>query len=502
MPNRRRLGRASLAPVGLWLLGSFASPLAAQETPPSWSFAQNYSQSRLLSSESEAQRFVEQFFDGEAAFFQAARHPQSGLTYDGWDLEPDSRKPGKPRLFSAASKECLDLALLVKALRGDPLVSRLFSQPAPAQAADILARKIRSYRAYRSAYPGFAGYLAWFESGPQARPMKGWTHAFPTLDLGEMLWALLLAEDALRETGHLATAEQYRIFNSELRASARKAMFHAGRVGVRGRVEVSDPLSPLATYSGEGLMTGEHGVHEGQMIVLYMSLYGGLSPQESDQVWADIAMRRVEHEDGSTWQGFWGSPHEQWAYLFLPYRDLPEYRQLFRIREMIRTRNAARRGYPGLCASAHHPLGKGYMSAAGIEGVGSQPLEYQDTYTPYGAFPLLLEFSGQSAGNVGLAWLQNMLAGPGMQGPFGAGESGDNAGTGTPPIKTIDASFTTLLALVGGLEKETAAMLERDGKYQQFLDLMKGEYDEAFGDAPLREPDGFGLPGGPAGQPR
>jgi hypothetical protein len=446
---------------------------------------------------------LEQFLDHEAAFFQVARDPDSGLTDDGWDLDPRTGEPLKPRKFSAASKECLDLALLVKALHGHPLIARVVSpddpEQAPQIAREILAKKIRSYEAYRQAYPGFAGYMAWFESGAQARPMGGWQKAFPTLDLGEMMWALLLAERALEDTGHQQLADQYRAFNQKLAQKARDAMFHPTKIGVRGRVEVSDPLSAETTYHGDGLMTGEHGVHEGQMIVLYMSLYGGLTPEESDVVWKDIAMKRVEHPYGTTWQGFWGSPHEQWAYLFLPYRDLPEYRQLFRIREKIRTLNAAERGYPGLGASAHHPLGKGYMSAVGIEGIGSQPLEFQDTYTPYGAFPLLLEFAGQSANNVGLVWLHNMLLGPGMQGPFGAGESGDNAGTGVAPIKTIDATFTTLLALSGGLEEETADMLRADGKYDQFLDIMRGEYEEVFGDVPLREPQDFALPSLPAG---
>ena len=85
-----------------------------------------------------------------------------------------------------------------------------------------------------------------------------------------------------------------------------------------------------------------------------------------------------------------------------------------------------------------------------------------------------------------------------MQGPFGAGESGDNAGTGTAPIKTIDASFTTLLALSGGLEKETAEMLRAHGKYEQFLAIMKGEFEETFAEQPLREPVDFALPKGPA----
>ncbi len=473
------------------------------EDKPRWRFATDYTAEQILTSPQEARRFLEQYLDAEAVFFAAARDPQSGLTFDGWDLDPRTGEPRQARRFSAASKECLDLALLIKALRGDPLIAQVVCRQDPAgartEAARLLAQKIRSYHAYRDAYPGFAGYLGWFTSGPEAVPMGEWKKAFPTLDMGEMIWALWLAEWALRQEGFEQLAWEYASFNSGLADTARRALFNQSLGGIRGRVEISDPLSPEATFSGDALTTGEHGVHEGQMLLLFMSLYGGLTEAESDRVWENIRMRRIEHPAGTTWQGFWGSSHEEWAYLFLPYRDLPGFRNLFRIRQKIRTRNAAERDYPGLAASAHHPLGQGYMSACGIEGIGSQPLEHQDTYTPYGAFPVLLQFAGQAVGNVGLAWLHNMLLGPGMQGPFGAGESGDNAGTGTAAVKTIDASFTTLLALSGGLEKESAAMLREHGKYHQFLAIMQREYDEAFSGEPLREPADFALPKGPAG---
>ena len=468
---------------------------------PGWRFAADYTTDELMTSPEKTRAFLDELVKYEAPFFADARHPESGLTYDGWDLDPKTGKPVKVRPFSAASKECLDLALLTKALLEDPLISRLVSPKDPSKAktkaAEILQRKLRSYLDYQARYPGFAGYMAWFSSGATADPMKGWGTAFPTLDLGEMLWALKLVEKTAKDQGLPELAQGYRQLNASMQARARAAMFHPDG-GVRGRVEVSDPKSEQAVYSGDGLMTGEHGIHEGQMIVLYMSLYGGLTREESDKVWEGIEMRRIEHPDGTTWQGFWGSPHEEWAYLFLPYRDMPEYRQLFRIREKIRTQNARTRGYPGFGASAHHPLGKGYMSAAGIEGIGSQPLEYQDTYTPYGAFPLLLEFAGQEKGNVGIAWLHNMLSGPRMQGPYGAGEAGDNAGTGAAPIKTIDVTFNTLLAISGGFEKETAEMMREDGTYDEFLRIMRAEYRETFGEAPLRETTDFALPLGPA----
>ena len=113
---------------------------------------------------------------------------------------------------------------------------------------------------------------------------------------------------------------------------------------------------------------------------------------------------------------------------------------------------------------------------------------------------MLLQFAGELSGNVGLAWLHNMLVGPKLQGPMGAGESGDNAGTGAAHVKTIDVSFTNLLAMSGGLQVETREMLQDKDKYRQFVSRMNSEFDEAFGDAPLREPVDFAYPKAPAPQ--
>lgn len=465
---------------------------------PDWSFADRYTTVDFIQNEDRTQAFLDDYLETEARFFAQARHPESGLTFDGWNLDPKTGEPSSVRGFSAASKECLDLALCVKALHGDPLISKVVSPDDPERAgqvaAEILGKKLRSYNSYRQRFPGFQGYVTWFESGSEMKPIGGWSKAIPTLDLGEMLWSLMLAEKALRDTGHQQLAEGYQEYNGHLQGKARELLFEPESGGVRGHVEVADPGSPDSTFSGKGIMTGEHGVHEGQMVVLYATLFTGLDERQRDHIWDDIQMKRVEHRYGTTWQGYWGSPHEEWAHLFLPYGDLDEYRDLFRIRQKIRTNNAAERGYPGLAASAHDPLKDGYMSAAGVEGINSQPLEYQHTYTPYGSFPLLLQFAGELTGNVGLAWLHNMLTGPRMQGPMGAGESGDNRGSGAAPVKTIDASFTSLLAMSGGLQKETADLLKEQGKYQQFVDRMRSEYQEAFGAEPLREPVDFAYP--------
>lgn len=471
---------------------------AAPEPLPSWRFAWRYRTEDFKTSDSKSAAFLDEYLAHEAKFFAAARHPESGLTYDGWNLNPKTGQPESARKFSAASKECLDLGVCVKALYGDPLIAKVVSpkdpKKAPDIAAEILAKKLSSFQKYQEEYPGFGGQVTWFHSGQSMKPVEAWKNAIPTLDMGEMAWALLLAEKALKDTGRAELAEGYKTYNDQLQSKAFEMLYEPKSGGVRGHIHISDPKSPNATYSGDGIMTGEHGVHEGQMIVSYMTLFGGLDEPARDRIWDGIEMKRVEHESGTTWQGFWGSPHEEWAHLFLPYHDVEGFKDLFRIREKIRAQNAVDRGYPGFAASAHHPTEDKYMSAAGVEGINSQPLEFQHTYTPYGAFPMLLQFAGELSGNVGLAWLHNMLMGPKLQGPMGAGESGDNQGEGAAAVKTIDVSFTNLLALSGGLQKETAAMLRERGKYEQFVARMTSEFKEAFGTAPLREQTDFAYP--------
>lgn len=506
----------ALAPTAPGLSPSKAAPSVASSTlesisdsfetspssVPDWAFAKRYSTSEILKREDKAGQFLGDYLKGEAEFFALARDPRSGLTFDGVDLDPKTGEAKGVRAFSAASKECLDLGLCVKALYGDPTISKVVSpqdpSKAPAIAAEILEKKIASYQKFAEEYPGFNGYFTWFESGQKAVPTRDWAKAIPTLDLGEMMWSLMLAEKALRDTGSKDLALKYKAYNDQLQSKAYEAFYEPTKQGIRGHVEISDPKDPNSKFSGTGITTGEHGVHEGQMMVLYMTLYGGLTQEQKDKVWDDISMTRVEHKHGTTWQGFWGSPHEEWAHAFLPYRDHQGFGDLFRIREKIRSHNAAERDYPGFAASAHDPSGHGYAAAAGIEGVNSQKLDFQHTYTPYGAFPMLLQFAGELSGNVGLAWLHNMLLGPRQQGPLGAGESGDNAGTQSPPVKTIDVSFLNLLSMSGGLAKETRALLQEQGKYDEFLQVMDGEYRETFGDVSLREPESYGLPKKPA----
>ncbi|MCE7870727.1 hypothetical protein DYH09_10145 [bacterium CPR1] len=462
-------------------------------------FARSYRPGELLENPGRAAEFVRDYVDHEADYFQAARDPDSGLTYDGFDLDPRSGELTDVRFWSAPSKECLDMGILIKALKGDELATRLVSAE---QAARILSQKLDSYEAFQRQQPGYGGFLPWFYGGTSLHPAPDWKGDAPGMDNGEWVWTMLVAEKALKDSGHNELAQRYANYNQRLQENVVKMFFDPEARKVRGDVHIADPWSAGTTYhTNHGVpgradyLSGEHGVHEGMMLVLYLTLFGqGLPEGAAERIWDGIAMKRVEHPAGTTWEGFWASAHESWAYLFLPLRDMEGYRKLFRVREQIRTQNAEQRDYPGFATSANEPGRDSYIDGAGIENIASQPIRNNHTYALYGAFPLLLEFAGKTGPNPGLVWLHNMLLGPQMQGPAGGGEAGTNDGRMASHVKTVDGTFPNLLALMGGIERETAEMLRERGLYERFRAIMQAELDETFAAAPLRESGAYALP--------
>lgn len=454
----------------------------------------------------KADAFVQDYLQREAAWFTMARNPRTFLTRDGFQVDAATGTATAVRDYSAPSKESLDIGLCVKALTADPRAAVLVGGGDPAvartRAASILAGKMDTFEKWHRDYPGYGGFMPWFVNGDNGvEPTDDWMGHCPGLDNGEWAWSMLVAERALRDQGFVDLADRYERYNGILQSSAARMWYDPEVGGVRGDVRIIDPKSADTRYETIGITTGEHGVHEGQMHLLYVTLMsrdaqGGraLTDEQVDRVWDGIHMKRVEHEAGTTWQGFWGSPHESWAYLFLPYRDLPEYRDLFRLREVVRSQNAAERGYPGLAASTNAPDLGAYYADCGIEDVGTQPVRHNDVFAVYGAFPMLLEFAGVREKNYGLAWLDNMLRADHMYGPLGGMESGSNDGRKSAMVKTIDGSMPNLLALMGGLERETAEVMRAHGVYDRFTAIVLDQYHGAFGDAPLREPKGFALP--------
>ncbi len=475
-------------------------------------FAQKYSVEEVINNPEKAESFLKEYLHREAKYYAIARNSVTGITYDGINLDEKTGLPAGVRDWSAPSKECLDIGVLVKALYKNPYASIVVSPDnpgkAPEVAASILEKKLRSYNDFNRRFPGYGGFLPWFHCSGGIEPLKSWKGHVPGLDNGEWLWSMLLAEKALRDNGFDKLADEYGKYNEMLNKNAVKIFYDEKAGKVRGDVGISDIYSPDAKYSTlvkvpgrASYLTGSHGINEGTMLLLYLTLFCKDLPSDaSDKIWSGIHLKRIEHKFGTTWQGAWGSAHESWIFLFLPLREISQYNNLFRIREEIRSQNAAERKYPGFATSAISPDNKGYLDGAGIEGVGEMGIKNNHIYTIYGVFPMLMEFSGDKLhekNNIALAWLLNMLKGDRIQGPLGAAESGTNDGRHVAYVKTIDGSLTNILALCGGLEKETSQLLQEKKLSDKFNGIMVKKYEEAFGKEPLTEKYGFALPSVP-----
>ncbi len=473
------------------------------QTRPPRRFPFTYSVDEVLRDPARARAFVEDYFSSEAPFFRLARDERTGLAIDGVNLDPVTREPASQRSWTVPSKECLDLALLVKILERDPLALRLVPGDAQAEVLRLLERKITTYERFARDYPGYGGFMPWVvinADGSVAPSNEYWERHVPALDNGEWAFVLLGVEHALREQGHTALADRYRAFNQRLAGNVRRVFFDEEVNAVRDQTRVTNNRDPSVAYEGYpyGFIRAEHGVHEGAMMLHYMALHADppLSRTQVDRMWAQTRMERLEHQDGTTWQGFWGSSHEEWEFAIMPKRDLPEYRDLFRIRQEIRTHDANRRGNPGFGASINSPI-DGYAIDHGIPSIAREPVTSYPFYALYGVFPVLLEQSGRDGGREGLAWLLNGLRARNAVTSIGGGEAVTNDGTRSTPMKTVDGTFLNLLALTGGLEDTMRRTMQANGTYDRYQATLRGEYQEAFGTTPLREPSSMARPSVP-----
>lgn len=489
------------------LVSAGAARAQAKAAKPRFPF--NHTVDSVLRDPAAAKAFVNDYLDHEAPFFAKARDAKTGLAFDGVDLDPKTLELSGYRRLTATSKECTDVAVMAKMLTGHPLASRLIgSGDVRAEVLAILGRKIDSYERFDREYPGYGGFMPWIRIGADGSlgpANEHWEHNVPSLDNGEWMFTLLALEHVLRQQGETVLADRYKAWNERLARSVRRVFWDEEKRAVRVQAKISDIRDPNATYeshTGDAFIRGPHGVHEGAMILHYMSLYAnpGLSPEDVKHLWSETRMEPVEHKHGTTWQGYWGSPHEEWEFAIMPKRDQPEWAQLFRIRQKIRTQDAVERHKPGFGASINAPVSGPQESTsvpyAGDHGIPS--IAYSTTtdypfYAIYGVFTLLLEQADSPVHREGVAWLLNTLRAREAVTSMGAGESVNNDGTRSAPLKTIDGSHLNWLGLMGGLCDEVRDRMKADGTYDQYQAILREEYRETFPN-PLNEPSGFAAP--------
>ncbi|CAE8588744.1 unnamed protein product, partial [Polarella glacialis] len=234
--------------------------------------------------------------------------------------------------------------------------------------------------------------------------------------------------------------------------------------------------------------------YEGELMVLFVDLlanwtgYPENGAAEKFAIWEKKQSRvkavNYTTPDGTNLtvqEGFWFSSHEQWKLMVLPYLNLPLVREVFTNVEHVRLLDAIQRRVPGLFASSLGPpnvrCGKmgGYCNAVGVQKVASQPVQWDQCVSPYGAYPSILIDRG-----AGLAWYNTMLSLPHMQTLTGSVESSDVAGTSVATVQTWDTKTTTVLAMLGGSGPMLRKFLARDGLLVRFELVVGRMYAASF----------------------
>ncbi|MFA6321777.1 MAG: hypothetical protein WCY36_08000, partial [Candidatus Omnitrophota bacterium] len=462
--------------------------VGATPVEPEYKFAQKYAPQDIVANSERARAFIDEYLQQEGEYFKIARN--RGIAVDGWNLNPSTLKHKDIREHTAASKESLDIAVLVKALNGNKYAASLIGNgdaaAAKAAAIKILEEKIASYKQFNKDFSGFGGFLPWIKTTDRIEPTGDWSDRVPALDNGEWVWAIYSAYHTLQNIGEKDLANEYKKYFDMLAKNAPVIFYDNELKKLRIVTAIKDPKTTVISsdnYSNwqKYKDADDYNIawlYEGQMMVYFLDLFTDLP--ERANIWEGINMEKVTTTYGTTFKG-WpqqspldGSPHIKWAFMFLPFTDNATAMKVYGLQEKIRT-NLNKYGIP---VSTNTPGGIGYT-------------QYEpNVFAPYGAFSMIYYFALQgdvTKNNYGLAWLANMLQADKMQGPTGSGESfsvkpGTNQLEEVSFINTVDGKFTIWLAMMGGNIDEIREGLKKDGLYEKFMADVKHKYAETFGD--------------------
>ncbi|MFC2140638.1 hypothetical protein ACFLQ1_02835, partial [Candidatus Auribacterota bacterium] len=471
-------------------------------------FAKNYTTNDLLNSPVKQKEFIAEFLKSEGKFHQpgVGYNDKSGLTYDGYAIDPQTGGlKGAARNWSASSKESLHISILSLAVSKDERAS-LFISPndpssAPKKALTLLEKKIKSYEKFNKEYPGYGGFLPWFlVSDKGMRPTNDWKDRVPGLDNGQFAWSLFLTDHILRTNGHHKLANRYRAYWQRLAKNAVTIFYDTATKKIRAEAKIKNTgtkniSSKNYSNNAPGYMLDDP--YEGELMALFISLFGEWKDaSQITHIWKNKKLKKAVYTTKAgkkitVRQGHWYSAHEMWNFLVLPYVDSPLICEVIRLGEVARTIHSRENNIPGLFASVNAPdspntirmlrkLGRkyNYISSAGIQALASQKVNFANVVAPYAAFPVILQNTKQ-----GLAWLQVMLAGPRMQGPYGSTEAITTDGKYIATLLTWDAKATNVLALMKKASlRAMRSALKTQKVYTKFLSYVEKKYKRTFGD--------------------
>ena len=199
--------------VSLRLLLLFFLPSIISTPVKRWSnehaqcrFSPTFTQENVLS-DPDSYAWEMMYWEGQFHTNDIGYNTENGMTYDGTLIDPVTGQNivSEKHVFSAASKEAIQIMIYAKALAGDEYAGRFVSPTDHYQgaekAASIMRTKLATYQRFNATFPGYGGLLPWFYSNEtNIRPSADWVNRIPALDNGELLWSVYAAVSAMEDS--------------------------------------------------------------------------------------------------------------------------------------------------------------------------------------------------------------------------------------------------------------------------------------------------------------
>ncbi|KAF8499481.1 putative GPI anchored protein [Hysterangium stoloniferum] len=508
---------------------------ARPSQPPPCRWASRYTTKSILE---DPARFENDLLQWEGMFHQdnVSYNAFNGMTFDGTLLDPVTGIHVNSGLhtFSAASKESLHMMLLAHVVNGHPGAAQWILaahgggsdvEKARSLAINILQTKWNTYFEFNATYPGFGGFLPWFAhngSAPLA-PTWDWVNRVPGLDNGENIWAISAVIEALELTGrknYQQLANNWQTYLDFLKTTALK-IFYRGNGHICAVTDIANQSLPVDHPSQSYVCEGANGPgnpylndpYEGQQFMWFLFFFGGLSQTEKDAIWAFKRPQLVSvdwTEPGfspvTVQKGFWFSSHENWGFMELPYTDVPLMKNLYTNMERARTCDSFSKQNPGMYASVNNSTDSNgqiigcelyfllffsfYFNAGNYQiflmlvsppSLTKRSKSMTVVITPYSTMNTMIVNKP-----VGLAWWHNMVVAKRMQNPYGSSESTRMDGTATSAFVSWDSKVTTVNGILGGVSFLVRSKMQREGIYDEFIEVVQREWGAAFGNGALR----------------
>jgi len=467
--------------------------LALTATSEKCRFAPDYTQAQLALNVTAREEYLEQVMHWEGKFMQdgVGFNLAAGITYDGHPLNfTTGELYDTPHLFTASSKECIQVALLAHIINQNPLAQLLISKdPAEARetAVKILTNKITSYEKFNKTYPGFGGHIPWVSvNGTGMWLLKGWENRVPGLDNGELIWSMVAVIEALKLQNLTDLATRYQNY-LDLMTSTAAMIFYAGNGRIRDVTKIKDIYAaPYPENYGDDGKGDLNDPYEGELFAFWLVEFGGLKQADIDMIWENHLPNIVSVEYKTPLgpitveRGWEYSSHEKWKFLMMPYQDVDLMKRLYANGEKVRTWDSYLNNIPGMFAAINdvstNETIPGYIGC-GIPAVAIAKNTRRDVITGYGIYPLFLIESQKINA---LLWFDNYLKGPKMQNQFGATEAVSINGTMISSLTTWDSKMTTVLGMLGGVVDLNRKFMQESGVYDNFVATVQSLWSQKF----------------------